>query len=78
MIPTLISAFCTSVSQVGKATMALGRKVAPHIQRQGTRAITHFTGQKESEASSSVSLLYYHWEKNLYLITDTTELFSMD
>lgn len=42
------------LSQVGKATMALGRKVAPHLQKQGTRAITHITGQKESEASSNV------------------------
>ncbi|MPC07924.1 Protein spartin [Portunus trituberculatus] len=43
-----------SVSQVGKATMTLGRKLAPHLQRQGTRAITHITGQKESEANSNV------------------------
>lgn len=50
--------FFTSVSQVGKATMALGHKVAPHLQKQGTRAITHLTGQKESEATSSVSLWY--------------------
>ncbi|XP_045123403.1 spartin-like isoform X2 [Portunus trituberculatus] len=42
------------LSQVGKATMTLGRKLAPHLQRQGTRAITHITGQKESEANSNV------------------------
>ncbi|XP_063869375.1 spartin-like isoform X4 [Scylla paramamosain] len=42
------------LSQVGKATMTLGRKLAPHLQKQGTRAITHITGQKESEASSNV------------------------
>nr|XP_027221066.1 spartin-like [Penaeus vannamei] len=42
------------LSQVGKATMALGRRVAPHIQKHGTRAISHFTGQKEQEASSNV------------------------
>ncbi|XP_047487990.1 spartin-like [Penaeus chinensis] len=42
------------LSQVGKATMALGRRVAPHIQKHGTRAISHLTGQKEKEASSNV------------------------
>lgn len=42
------------LSQVGKATMALGRKAAPHLQRHGTKAITHLTGQTEKEASSNV------------------------
>lgn len=42
------------LSQVGKATMLLGRKVAPHIHKQGTRAISHFTGEKEKEASAKV------------------------
>ncbi|XP_068216967.1 spartin isoform X2 [Palaemon carinicauda] len=42
------------LSQVGKATMALGRRVAPHVQKQGTRAISHLTGQKEEEASGNV------------------------
>ncbi|XP_042859722.1 spartin-like isoform X2 [Penaeus japonicus] len=42
------------LSQVGKATMALGRRVAPHIQKHGTRAISHLTGQKEADASSNV------------------------
>lgn len=36
--------------------MALGRKAAPHLQRHGTKAITHLTGQTEKEASSNVSL----------------------
>lgn len=44
-----------TVSQVGKATMALGRSLAPHIHKQSTRAITHLTGQKEEEAKSNVS-----------------------
>lgn len=42
------------LSQVGRATMALGRRVAPHLQKQGTKAISHFTGQKEAEASGNV------------------------
>ncbi|XP_066977714.1 spartin isoform X3 [Macrobrachium rosenbergii] len=42
------------LSQVGRATMALGRRMAPHIQKQGTRAISHLTGQKEAEASGNV------------------------
>lgn len=42
------------LSQVGKATMALGRSLAPHIHKQGTRAISHLTGQKEEEARSNV------------------------
>ncbi|XP_042231033.1 protein spartin-like isoform X2 [Homarus americanus] len=42
------------LSNVGKATMALGRTLAPHLQKQGTRAISHLTGQKEKEASANM------------------------
>ncbi|XP_076046807.1 spartin isoform X2 [Oratosquilla oratoria] len=42
------------LSQVGKATMALGRKLAPHLQKQGTKAISHLTGQEEEKASGQV------------------------
>ncbi|CAL4109579.1 unnamed protein product [Meganyctiphanes norvegica] len=42
------------LSQIGKATMALGRKAAPHLHKQGTRAISHFTGEKEKEAGAKV------------------------
>ncbi|KAK8731802.1 hypothetical protein OTU49_007270 [Cherax quadricarinatus] len=42
------------LSQVGKATMALGKRLAPQIQKQSTRAISHFTGQNEQQASSNV------------------------
>ncbi|KAL7634293.1 UNVERIFIED_CONTAM: hypothetical protein RMT77_015623 [Armadillidium vulgare] len=42
------------LSQVGKATMALGKRVAPAIQKHGTRAISRLTGYKESDADASV------------------------
>ncbi|XP_069173446.1 spartin isoform X2 [Procambarus clarkii] len=42
------------LNQVGKATMALGKRLAPHIQKQGTRAISHLTGKNEKEATSDV------------------------
>ncbi|KAK4313193.1 hypothetical protein Pmani_015455 [Petrolisthes manimaculis] len=42
------------LGQVGKATMALGRRLAPHLQHQGTKAITHITGQGHQEAAANM------------------------
>ena len=39
--------------------MALGRYMAPHIHKHGTKAISHITGQKEHEATQQVRFLYY-------------------
>jgi len=45
------------VSKVGSATMALGRLAAPHLERQATRALTHFSGQSNVEANSQLKIV---------------------
>jgi hypothetical protein len=42
--------------QVGSATMALGRLLAPHLERGATRALTHISGQSSLEASSQLKI----------------------
>jgi len=44
------------VSKVGLATMALGRLVAPHIERGATRALTSLTSKSSNEASSQLAI----------------------
>lgn len=41
--------------KVGYATQALGRYLAPHIQKQGTRLLTSGFNLSEEEASSKVN-----------------------
>jgi len=45
------------VSKVGLATMALGRLVAPHIERGATRALTSLTNKSTNEASSQLAIV---------------------
>jgi len=44
------------VSKVGSATMALGRLMAPHLQRGANRALTHITKQSETESSNQLAI----------------------
>jgi hypothetical protein len=45
--------------------MALGRLLAPHLERGATRALTHISGQSSLEASSQLKIgtgsLLTHW-----------------
>jgi len=45
------------VSKVGMATMALGRLVAPHLERGANRALTHVTGQSNHESSNQLAIV---------------------
>ena len=47
-----------SVKQVGKATLGLGRMVAPRIQEKGTKLIASYTGKSEKESSEQVGSSY--------------------
>lgn len=40
--------------KVGSATMALGRYLAPHVQKQGTRLLSHTMGYSQEEATDKV------------------------
>uniref|UniRef100_A0A2P2I2L0 Spartin-like n=1 Tax=Hirondellea gigas TaxID=1518452 RepID=A0A2P2I2L0_9CRUS len=42
------------LGQIGKATVCLGRTLAPHIQHHGTRAFSSITGQSHTESASQV------------------------
>ncbi|CAL8081356.1 unnamed protein product [Orchesella dallaii] len=42
------------VNQVGNATMALGRHLAPHVQRAGTRLLAKTTAKDEVDASKKM------------------------
>jgi len=42
------------VNQVGNATMALGRHLAPHVQRAGTRFLQKTTAKDEADASKKM------------------------
>ena len=44
------------VSKVGLATMALGRLVAPHLERGATRALTSLTSKSSNEASGQLAI----------------------
>lgn len=63
--------------KVGTATMALGRFLAPHVQTQGSRLLTHTMGYSDTEASEKVKILLLvvdavHSEtfENLLVISD--------
>jgi hypothetical protein len=43
-----------SASKIGSCTMALGRYLAPHIQRQGTKLLSSTCNLTEQEASSKM------------------------
>lgn len=43
--------------KVGTATMALGKFLAPHIQRQGSKLLTSAAGYSPEEANETVSLM---------------------
>jgi len=45
------------VNKVGCATMALGRLVAPHLQRGAQSALTHVTKQSDTEASNQLAIV---------------------
>ena len=44
------------VSRVGSATMALGRLMAPHIERGATRALTNLTNKSTTETSNQLAI----------------------
>lgn len=44
------------VSKVGSATAALGRVLAPHLERGATRALTHFSSSSNAEASQQIAI----------------------
>jgi len=44
------------VSRVGSATMALGRLMAPHIERGATRALTNLTNKSTTESSNQLAI----------------------
>lgn len=44
-----------AASSIGRATAALGRYLAPHVQRQGTRLLTNTLDLSEKEASDRVN-----------------------
>ena len=44
------------MSRVGSATAALGRVLAPHLERGATRALTHFSSQSNAEASQQIAI----------------------
>lgn len=45
--------------KVGSATMALGKFLAPHIQKQGSKLLTSAGGYSQEEANETVSKLEY-------------------
>lgn len=45
------------VNKVGSATMALGRLVAPHLQRGAQSALTHVTGNSNTESSNQLAIV---------------------
>lgn len=45
------------VGKVGTATMALGRLLAPHLERGANRALTHVTGQSNHESSNQLAIV---------------------
>jgi len=45
------------VNKVGSATMALGRLMAPHLQRGAQSALTHVTKQSNTEASNQLAIV---------------------
>ncbi|CAG0917087.1 unnamed protein product [Notodromas monacha] len=51
---TAVKVSGTLVSAVGKATMALGRAAAPHIEKQGTKLIAKTTGRNSAQAGETV------------------------
>ena len=42
--------------QVGSATAALGRVLAPHLEQGATRALTHFSSQSSVESSQQIAI----------------------
>ena len=44
------------VSKAGVATVALGRFLAPHIQRGGTKMISHFAEQSDEKSNKQVAI----------------------
>ena len=44
------------VSKVGSATLALGRLMAPHLERGANRALTNLTHQSNLEASNQIAI----------------------
>jgi len=44
------------VSKVGSATVALGRLAAPHLEKQATKALSHYTGQSSSDSSNQLAI----------------------
>lgn len=46
--------------KVGSATMALGKFLAPHIQRQGSKLLTSAAGYSQEEANETVRPSDYH------------------
>lgn len=47
--------FVVIANKVGSATMALGRYLAPHIQKQGTKILTKSFKMSNEEASEKIS-----------------------
>lgn len=44
------------VSRVGSATAALGKVLAPHLERGATRALTHFSSQSSVESGQQIAI----------------------
>merc|ERR1719500_548630 len=44
------------VSRVGSATASLARVVAPHMEREATRALTHFSSQSSVESRQQIAI----------------------
>lgn len=45
--------------KIGSATMALGRFLAPHVQTQGSKLLSHTMGFSQEEAAEKVRIFYY-------------------
>jgi len=45
------------VSKAGTATLALGRLLAPHIQKGGVKALSHFVGQSEEKSQKQMRIV---------------------
>ena len=46
-----------SVSKAGMATLALGRFLAPHIQKGGVKALSHFVEQSEEKSQKQMKIV---------------------